>query len=107
MDSPTLFDVPADPMVRSTDRETVRAAAVSVNVNQREQEIVTALRFLIVASSAYEIQQYLSRNNIPRDRNCISRRLTSLVRKGIVTDTGLKPGPYGRDVTAFRLVAHA
>lgn len=104
---PSLFDAPADPMVRSTDRETSRVAAKSVDTNHREREILEALRFLSVASSAYEIQQALNQYGIPRDKNCISRRLTSLVRKGLVSDQGLKPGPYGRDVTAYRLTAAA
>lgn len=103
----TLFDAPVDPMVRTTDRATAAAAAKSVKANLREQEIVDALRLLTVASSAYEIQQCLNNHGLPRDKNCVSRRLTSLVRKGIVVDTGTKPGPYGRDVTAFRLAVAA
>lgn len=98
---PSLFD---EPMVRDSDPATSRAAAESVNINAREQEIVDALRFLVVASSAYEIQQALNNRGIARDKNCVSRRLTSLVRKGVVSNQGVKPGPYGRDVTAYRLV---
>lgn len=101
--SPTLFDLPADPMVRTTDRETSRAAAKSVEPGPREQECLEALRFLTVASSTYDIQQVLATYGINRDRNCLSRRLLSLVRKGLVDDRGLKPGPYGRSVTAYRI----
>lgn len=103
----SLFDATADPTYRVTDPETSRAAAASVKTNHREREILEALRFLSVASSAYEIQQALNNYGIPRDKNCISRRLTSLVRKGLVSDQGVKPGPYGRDVTAYRLKAAA
>lgn len=99
-----LFYVgPPDPAVRSTDRETSRAADKSVNRNHREQEVLDALRGLVVASSTHDIQRWLAGYGILRDRNCIGRRLTSLVKKGAVTDQGLKPGPYGRQVTAYRL----
>ncbi len=96
---------PPDPAVRSTDRETSRAADRSVNRNHREQEVLDALRGLVVASSAHEIQRWLAGYGIMRDKNCIARRLTSLVRAGKVNDQGLKPGPYGRAVTAYRLAS--
>jgi hypothetical protein len=106
---PGFFDdLPVDPMARANDRETVKAAAKSVDVNAREQEIIDALRFLTVASSTHDIQSFLEgRFGAKRDRNCIARRLTSLVRKGVVTDQGVKPGPYGRHVTAYRLTRDA
>lgn len=101
-----LFYVgPADPTHRTADRETVRAAAASVNKNHREQEVLDALRGLVVASSTHDIQRWLAGYGISRDRNCIGRRLTSLVRAGKVSDQGLKPGPYGRHVTAYRLAS--
>lgn len=102
----TLFEMHPDPMWRTSDRETVSAAARSVDVNAREAEVVDAMRLLVVASSAHEIQQCMEKYRlIRRDKNCVSRRLTSLVRKGIVSDQGMKPGPHGRQVTAYRLVA--
>lgn len=106
--APSLFDdMPPDPMVRAADPATSREAAETVNTNAREREILDALRLLVVASSAYEIQQCLNNHGLPRDKNCVSRRLTSLVRKGLVDNRGTKPGPYGRDVTAYRLAVDA
>lgn len=99
----SLWDIPADPMVRSDSRETSRAAAASVEKNHREAECIDALRYLAVASSTYDIQQVLATYGLHRDRNCLSRRLLSLVRKGLVDDRGMKPGPHGRQVTAYRL----
>lgn len=98
-----LFELDADPMVRKDSPETSRAAAKTVNVNARERECLDALRFLVVASSAYEVACCLQQRNIPRQVNCVSRRLGSLVKKGLVDARGVKPGPYGRDVTAYRL----
>lgn len=93
--------------VRPSDPETSRAAAESVDVNAREREVIDALRFLVVASSTHDIQQHLAGYGLARDRNCIARRLTSLCRKGLVSDQGTKPGPHGRDCTAYRLTAQA
>lgn len=105
MTEPTLFG-DDDRFARRSDPATSHAAAASVDVNHREQEVVDALRGLVVASSAYDIQQHLASYGIRRDKNCVSRRLTSLVRKGLVDDRGTKPGPYNRDVTAYRLRDH-
>lgn len=105
--NPTLFDFDAEEerFARKADRESVHAAAASVNRNHREQEVVDALRGLVVASSTHDIQQWLASYGLKRDRNNISRRLTSLVRAGKVSDQGVKPGPYGRAVTAYRLTS--
>lgn len=101
---PSLWgDEPSEPNVRSTDRDTSKRAGESVDVNAREAEVVDALRHMVVASSAHEITEFLRGRGFLRDKNCVSRRLTSLVRKGIVGDQGTKPGPYGRDVTAYTL----
>lgn len=97
----------SDPNARSNDRATSAAAAATVNFNAREQEVLDALRFLVVASSTHDIQQHLELYGIKRDRNCISRRLTTLVRKGVVVDQGEKDGPHGRRVTAYRLAVAA
>jgi hypothetical protein len=99
---PSLFSL-SDTNVRADDPSTSTAAAASVDLNAREQEVVDALRFLVVASSTHDIQQHLEKYGIKRDRNCISRRLTSLVRRGVVVDQGEKDGPHGRRVTAYRL----
>lgn len=106
MTEPTLWDLPdPDPMHRAKDPETSRAAAHSVNRNHREQEVLDALRLLGVASSTHDIQKCLEGYGIRRDRNCLSRRLTTLVRDGRVDARGVKPGPHGRQVTAYRIRA--
>lgn len=104
----TLFELtPPDPLVRTTDPETSKAAAKSVDVNPREREVIDALRLLTVASSAFEIAECMANYGLSRDKNCVSRRLTSLTRKGLVDARGVKPGPYGRTVTAYRLASAA
>lgn len=101
---PSLWgDDPSEPNSRSNDRSTSKKAGESVDLNAREAEVVDALRLLVVASSAHEITACLSERGFPRQVNCVGRRLTSLVRKGVVADQGVKPGPYGRDVTAYTL----
>jgi len=101
--SARLFDYPADPMVRSTDPETSRAAAPSVDVNVRESEVLDALRWLGVAATTHQIQDVLARFSMKRDRNCIARRLTSLEGKGKVRRAGVRKGGFGRQVISWAL----
>ena len=94
MTDPTLFDV----LVRTDDPATSKAAAGTVNRNRREAEVIGALRDLTYAT-AHDIGIHVG-----RDTNCVARRLTSLERAGTVRRCGVKPGPYGRDCTLWRLV---
>lgn len=89
-DQLSLLDLPADPMARATDPEPVKASARAVDVNAREAEVVEALRLLVVASDTADIQRVLAERNMQREKNCISRRLTSLERKGMARRAGAK-----------------
>ena len=90
-------------LFRTSDPPTSKWAAESVDVNGREAECIQALRWLVTAGSTFDIQRVLAEYGIGRDRNCISRRLTSLERKGKVLRSGWMVGPYGRQVTLWRL----
>ena len=92
-----------DPMVGAEDPQTSRDAAVSVDTAGREQEVRDALRWLVCGSDTHDIQQVLAARGMHRDRNCISRRLTSLERKGVVRRVGVKVGPHGRALTMWSL----
>lgn len=53
-----------------------------------QQEVMEALRLLIVASSTSDIQRVLQDHNILRDRNCLAKRLGELRDKGLVEPVG-------------------
>lgn len=97
----TLFDG----MARATDPPTSHAAARTVDVVGREDEIVQALRWLICASDTADIQRVLRDHGMDRDRNNIARRITSLCRKGVVRSVGTKVGPHGRATTLYMLTS--
>lgn len=101
----SLLDMPADPMARRDDPPTSKAAAKTVETNAREAEVIEALRRLVVASDCHDIQRVLEEYGLRRDRNCISRRLTSLERKQLVRRAGVKQGAAGKPNVAWRLVA--
>jgi DNA-binding MarR family transcriptional regulator len=92
MTEPTLWDIPADPNYRNDDPPTSKVAGQTVQANAREAEVLSALRKLICASDTHDIQRVLADYNLTRERNCISRRLTSLERKGMVRRAGVKDG---------------
>jgi DNA-binding MarR family transcriptional regulator len=92
MTEPTLWDIPADPNYRNDDPPTSVVAGKAVQTNAREAEVLSALRKLICASDTHDVQRVLADYNLTRERNCISRRLTSLERKGMVRRAGVKDG---------------
>jgi predicted transcriptional regulator len=53
-----------------------------------QQEVVEALRWLIVASDTSDIQRALAEHNINRQRNEIAKRLGELEARGLVARTG-------------------
>lgn len=99
----SLFDAPADPTYRSTDPETSRVAGKTVDANAREAEVIEALRLLVVASDCHDIRAALLSYGLDRPTNTISRRLTSLERKGLVRRGGSKTGAAGQPTTLWRL----
>lgn len=99
----SLFDVPADPTFRKSDPATSKAASRTIATNAREAEVLEAMRGLTVASTAADISAYLKSYGLPRDQNCVSRRLTSLERAGVVRRCGVKAGASGRACSLWRL----
>lgn len=92
-----------DALWRSDDPDVSVAAALSVDLSAREQEVMQALRWLIAASDTHDIQAVLAEHSMARDRNCIARRLTSLERRGRVRRGGVKTGVHGRSTTLWML----
>lgn len=99
----SLFDSLADPMARTTDPESSKVAAKTLKVNPREDEILQALKRLVVASDTHAIQAVLGEYGLVRERNTISRRLTSLERKGLVVRCGFVMRPGHPPTTRWRL----
>lgn len=60
-----------------------------------------------VGANTAEIQMRMAYDGLPTpDRNSISRRLTSLLRKGYVRDTGeMRDGGHGVDTTVYAATA--
>lgn len=100
---PTLFDAPADPLYRRDDAETSKVAAKQLDPNPREQECIEALRRLVCAADCHDIRKVLLEYGLDRPTNTISRRLTSLERRGLVRRAGVKVGPAGKPCTVWRL----
>lgn len=99
-----LFEAPADPTYRRDGPETSRVAAKTLDPNPREQECLEALRRLVCASDCHDIRAVLLKYGLDRPTNTISRRLTSLERRGLVRRAGVKIGPAGKPCTIWRLV---
>lgn len=91
----TLFDLPSDPLpVRSSDPATSRAAARSVDMGARKQEVVNAMRYLGVSATAHEIHAAcVSKMEV----GAVRSRLSQLRRDGKVRVVGVKrvPKPLG------------
>ena len=104
MSQTSLFDPgPADQLWRD-GQEVSRAAGRTVDVNARETEVVDALRYLVAASDCHDIRRVLLGFGMDRPTNCLSRRLTSLQRKGLVARCGVKVGAAGKPTTLWRLL---
>lgn len=53
-----------------------------------QQEVLEALRWLIVPGDTADIQRALAEHNIPREKSCIAKRLCELEALGLVTRLG-------------------
>lgn len=102
-DQLSLLDIPADPLVRSSDPEPAKVAGKRVKRNVREDEVCEALRWLVCAGDCHDIRAVLLEHGLDRPTNTISRRLTSLERHGRVRRAGTKVGPAGQPCTLWRL----
>ena len=91
----SLFDMPPDPLpVRSSDPATSRAAARSVDMGARKQEVIDAMRYLGYSATAHEIHAVcVSRMEV----GAVRSRLSQLRRDGRVRVVGVKrvPKPLG------------
>ena len=98
MTEPSLFEMAADPLpVRSSDPATSRAAARSVDMGARKQEVVDAMRVLGVACTASEIHRVCREYGSRVDVGSVRSRLSQLRRDGRVRVQGVKvvPPPRG------------
>ena len=87
----TLFDLPADPLpVRASDPATSRAAARSVDMGARKQEVLNAMRLLAVSCTASEIHSVLREYGSLMDIGSVRSRLSQLRRAGLVRVLGVK-----------------
>ena len=103
-----LFDMPAGPLpVRSSDPATSRRAARDLKLRQRQLECLTALRVLIVSSTADDIAAVLATANseTAQTRSEVASRLPELERAGMVRRIGVKQGRRGRAVQTWVLTA--
>lgn len=99
----SLLDVPVDANYRSDGPETSRVAGKTVDANAREAEVLEALRHLVCAADTHDIRALLLAYGLDRPTNTISRRLTSLERKGLARRCGVKVGVQGKPTTLWRL----
>lgn len=67
-----------------------------------QQEVMEALRVLIVASDTADIQRALRERGIPREKNCLSKRLHELEALSLVERVGKNFGPRGVTRTTWR-----
>lgn len=99
MSQVSLFDWQEAPLpVRSSDPATSRAAARSVDLAARKQEVLDAMRLLSVSCTAHEILEVLHRYGSRMDIGSVRSRLNQLRKDdGLVRPVGVKvvPKPQG------------
>lgn len=88
-----------DVLARRSDPDTSKAAARGDNYGPATVRVLEALVELGDATAG-EIQSHLGPT--APDRNCISRRVTSLLRRGLARDTGeRRDGGRGVEVAVY------
>lgn len=108
--SDTLFDWDEPPLpLRSTDPATSRAAAKSLDLAARKQEVVDAMRLIAISCTAHEIVDVLRQYGSRMDIGSVRSRLNQLRKDdGRVAKSGVKvvPKPVGtgRPETTWRLL---
>jgi predicted ArsR family transcriptional regulator len=97
VNAPTLFD-----HVRATDPPTSVAAAASLDaatLGRQKARVLDAVRTFGGRATREQVAQLLG-----HDRSCISRRITDLVRDGLLEDSGdTARGGSGRAQTVWML----
>lgn len=89
---------------RRDDAPTSAAAAAAVDVPARCAEVLAVLRRLGRAT-AYDIAVDLILSGVGAQTNAVSRRLLDLERRNLARRSGVAPGGFGREVTAYEAVA--
>ena len=100
MVEPTLFD---EALARTTDPMPSHAAARSVDVSARRQEVIDAMRLLVCASTASEIHEVTQRYGSMQESGSVRSRLNELRRLGLVHKCGYKQAASGRVQTLWTL----
>lgn len=98
---PTLFDAPITHGThRRADRQTSIDAARATRPEADQERVLAAL---VAAGGSGTIDDVCARID-NRDRGCLSRRITDLVVRGLVVDTGRTvTGSRGRQVTVWEV----
>ena len=94
----TLFDWDEAPLpVRRSDPATSRAAARSVDMGARKQEVISAMRLLSRSATAAEIHAVVREDGSLMDIGSTRSRLSQLEAAGLVRKVGVKvvPKPVG------------
>ncbi len=101
----TLFDWLEQPQsVRATDPETSRKALRELPLAPRQDEVIQALRGLVVTSTADDVKRYLAERGLLRERNEVSSRLNELAKLGRVRKVGVRRNHRGRTVSTWKLL---
>lgn len=103
-DQPSLLDAPATGTARFGDRQTSIDAAASMSGDHLAFDQRRVLDALIANGGTGSVDD-VARRVTDRERNCIARRITDLVKAGLVVDSGqVVVGSRGRGVTVWQVV---
>lgn len=91
-----LFATPA--RARATDPETAKAAARSVDVQERERQVLDAIR----ETGGGTIRDIAA--HMDEEQATISSRFSGLADKGLIRQDGTKKNPSGRKAIVWRAV---
>ncbi len=103
----TLFDFLEDQQsVRRTDPPTSAKALRELPLRPRQQEVVDALRHLVVTSTADDVKRVLAERGLHRERNEVASRLSELA--GMIPQrvrkVGVRRNHRNKSVATWRLV---
>ena len=100
----SLFDAPLDALpARRSDPATSKAAARELPLRARQAEVVEALRWLAVSSTADEIRGVLRERGFDRDRGEVASRLSELEHRGFVRKVGVRKNHKNKSVATWVL----
>ena len=99
--APKDYDVPLTFPARRSDPDTSHTAASSIEGSSSNDRalVLEVLRSHGGRGTADQVTAWLRELDVYRDRNCVSSRISQLVRSGLVSDTGERvPGRRNRPV---------